>query len=417
MDRGAFNKIRLGSSKEWLRIFFSGICMGAADIVPGISGGTIAFIMGFYHDLLLSIKSFDGSAFLLLFKGQFKRFSERVSWEFLSALIGGIAFAMILLAGFFDHILGHEFYRVFLYAGFLGLILASVVLCAKQLSSWKLRHFLALAIGGGAAFFLTGTELNSLSKEPLFDVSLVGHPNAGKDSGKKLLRNYDRQKQMLLNVPTSTLAAMLAKNAISSDTLVYSHESAKFGLVQDFEIPMPSRGINWWIVCCGAIAISAMLLPGISGSYLLTILGMYSIVIGALADFVQAVKSFSFDMDAFLILTSMLLGIMVGALLFSRVVVWLLRRYHDLTIALLTGFMIGALQSVWPFWSYAYQLLPLKLEKGAQLVVLEPLLPSLASPLFWVALLICLLGFSAVFIVEFLAAKKSAVQTATFPLH
>jgi putative membrane protein len=342
MDQVRPETSKLIFPKDWVRIALCGMCMGAADIVPGISGGTIAFIIGIYQDLLNSIKSFDIRAFYLLLCLRFREFNSKVSWEFLTALIAGILFSFLTLAQFFNFLLGHEVYRVYLYSAFLGLILASVVFCAKQLNRWNFAHFFALLAGAAVAYVLTGTILHPLNSEALFHI-----PDAHVKSG-----------------------------------------------------------FNLWIICCGAIAISAMLLPGISGSYLLTILGAYGMVIQALADFIQGVATFIFDDEAFFILANMLLGIMIGALVFSHVVSWLLRSYHDLSIAALTGFMVGALRSVWPFWSYSYVLLPFKLEKGPQLKIADPILPDFTSVLFFQSIGFAILGFGLVLILERIANRK-----------
>jgi putative membrane protein len=388
------------SIKEWFSLVFCGICMGAADIVPGISGGTIAFIMGFYDELLASIKSFNISSLKWLFSLRFKNFFQTVAWPFLSALLLGIILSFITLAHFFDFVLNHEIYRTYLYSAFLGLIVASVLFCAKQLPRWKVNHVVALAIGAFIAYALTGNTLQWVTEEPLYDVDISFQ------NWKVPLRNYDPISQKLLEVPNSTLAAMLAKGIISDETHVYSHTKKIAGQAQQFVQPYLPQGIDWWIVSCGAIAISAMLLPGISGSYLLTILGMYGVVIGALADFLAGLQHLHFDKEAFLILLNMAIGIFFGALFFSRLVSWLLNRYRDLAIALLTGFMVGALRSVWPFWSYSYSLLPLHLEKGPQLQVDHFLMPTLSSPLFGISCLFALFGFSLVFLIEFLAHRK-----------
>lgn len=329
-------KPRLRSLWDWGRLVLCGICMGAADIVPGISGGTMAFIMGFYEDLLTSIKSLNTKSFALLFSLKFRQFRDVVAWEFLLALLAGISFSFIVLCHGVSYVLGHEVYRVYLYAAFSGLILASVVFCAKLVKTWEFKHVVALLVGGVIAFIFTDTTTTQ---------------------------------------PTTHYAM--------------------------------TTGIDWWIVCCGAIAISAMLLPGISGSYLLTVLGTYPIVILALADFVSGLKQWHFDFHAFQILASMAIGIAIGAMLFSRVVTWLLHHYREITIASLTGFMIGAFRSVWPFWSYHYVVNPLRPERGAQLQPLEMLWPDISSLLFWQAIAFAITGFALVFLIEYIAVRKS----------
>lgn len=400
------NVPRLKTYWDWLSLFLCGICMGIADIVPGISGGTVAFIMGIYDNLLASINSFNASAFKMICRFRFKDFLLTVAWQYLIALLAGIALSFILLAKIFDYILGHEVYRVFLYAGFIGLILASIIFLKKQIAAWNLANGAALCVGAFIAYILTCAEGANFNEEALYDVYLPKHNYEWKREVP--IQNYDSDFNLLTSAPASTVAAMHAKKIIASNTLLFSHQDFRIGTFKEFIKPVSSPLVDFKIVICGAVAISAMLLPGISGSYLLTVLGVYPVIIGALADFVSGMQKLKFDPDAFLILSSMLIGIIMGGLLFSHVVSWLLKQYRDATLALLTGFMIGAMRSVWPFWSYAYNLNPLKLEKGPQLLVVEPILPDLSSGLFLTAILFAVFGFITVFILEYISQPKEA---------
>lgn len=365
---------------HWAYVIFCGMCMGAADIVPGISGGTIAFIMGFYSQLINGIKNFS-----------FRNFSEN---KFLLFLVLGISISLISLARFFDFILGHETYRVFLYSIFLGLILASVIICARHVSRWSFSSFSAVAIGVIAAFLLTGTSFEV--EEPLYDVGLTIEQ-------QKPLVNYDQAAMMLLSVPESTVSAMLAKGVIDVDVPI-RNQAGELVTSSAFTTANVSY-VNVWIIFCGALAVSAMLLPGISGSYLLTIFGVYPEIIGALADAVHSAQRGIVDIDAIALLGNLLAGVIFGALIFSRIVSWLLDHHKDTSIALLTGFMVGALGSVWPFWSYQYAVNPLKLEKGAQIQVLDPLVPSMTLEL-GLSLMAMLCGFGLVFLVDYLGRQK-----------
>ena len=160
---------------------------------------------------------------------------------------------------------------------------------------------------------------------------------------------------------------------------------------------------------CGMAAISAMLLPGISGSYILNILGLYAPAIAALADFLAALKRGNLDTDAAWFLLSLATGILLGAALFSHVISWLLRRYHSLAISLLCGFMLGALPSVWPFWETAWRINPLRLTKGLDLVPLHPTLPPLSLDSL-LALAFLAAGFSLVLGIELLANNRKLGQ-------
>lgn len=375
--------------------------MGAADIVPGISGGTIAFIMGFYNKLLESIKTFNMTTLKLLLKGEFKLFLNSTAWKFLLTLGAGISFSFITLAGFFHYVLEHETYRIYLYSIFLGLILASFVFCIKQVEKWKFIHISGFVFGAIFAYIFTG---------PYF-ISETENPYAIKytlNDSQVALTNYNENEHLITDLSKDVLTAMVAKEVIQPDTEIFDNKGNALGVAEKFTKQQSSMGrVDVWLAFCGALAICALLLPGISGSYLLTLLGVYPLVIGSLADLVDSIKSFAFDVDAFYVLLSLAIGIFVGFLVFSRLVSWLLKSYPNFTIAVLSGCMIGALRTVWPFWTYTYSLNPLKLHKGPQLLLAEPYFPSIDSLLFYYGAFFVFFGFSLVFFVEFAAKTKS----------
>lgn len=293
-----------------LYLYLCGLCMGAADLVPGISGGTIAFIMGFYNPLLEALKTINLETLKLLLKGRFSQFFDKTAWKFLLPLVGGIATSFIFLTGFLHFILRHEIYQNYLYAGFTGLVLGSSLYCFKQIERLNLSNCLMLLLGAAIAYFFTGSNLVSTA-------------------------HY-----------------------------------------------IPMAFIDPWLMICGVLAISAMLLPGISGSYLLTLLGVYPSVIGALALFIANMKAGIFDVDAFSILFSLFLGILVGIFSFARVVSWLLNNFPGPTLSLLTGFMLGGIRSIWPFTE----------SMGGEMMVYSGFF--------------CLGGFGLVLAVEYLAGLK-----------
>lgn len=392
-------KISHSSWRGW-SLFFCGICMGAADLVPGISGGTIAFILGFYQPLLESLKTLSWPAFQLLFKGEIQKFGQQVAWKFLLTLLAGIFCAFIALANLFNFILSHELYRIYLYATFLGLILASFVFCIRQMKEWNGKMIVGLCTGALIAYLLTETTLAPAS-EGSFAVPIQ------LEAKNIPLRNYDPNDHLLTGLSTQTLGILLAQGLLQDTTPVYNQQRVLIGLVGELVAPHRVSFFNGKLVMCGALAICALLLPGISGSYILTLLGVYPIVIEALVDFLNALKHASFNSEAFAVLWSLGWGIILGALGFARVVSWLLRQYPNQSLALLSGFMIGAIRSVWPFWSYEYIVMPLKLYKGPQLVALSPFLPSWDSPLVWQASICALAGFMLVFALELYVKKRS----------
>ncbi len=310
-----------------LRVFLSGLFVGAADIVPGISGGTVAFIIGIYEELLASIASINAQAIKKLCTLQFRAFFTAVRWQFLCLFILGAACSFVTLAKTFQYFLNHEIYRTFLYSAFMGLVVGSVIFCAKQLSKYTLKVFLCVTIGAVLAYFLSGTDLM---------------PTAGTNS---------------------------------------------------------EQLVDLWVIACGAMAISAMLLPGISGSYILNILGMYGPILGAFVAWVDGIKQGIFDFASFRIVLSMGIGIALGAIFFSRIVRYLLATYREATIALLVGFMVGAMRSIWPFWS-------VEQTGDMRLQLVEPILPEVTSLHFAYSCAFFALGLSLVFLVEHLATKK-----------
>lgn len=231
--------------------------MGAADVVPGVSGGTIAFITGIYEELLGSIAKIDLEALKMLSKFQIKDFWKRINGTFLIVLLSGILFSIFSLAKLVTYLL--EFHPIPIWSFFFGLIVISAVLVVKEIKVWNWKVVLALILGTAIAYYIT------------------------------------------VATPTQT-----------------SNEL-------------------WFIFVSGAIAICAMILPGISGSFILLLLGKYSYILTAVKDI------------NILVVIVFGLGCATGILTFSRGVSWLLKRYYNSTVALLAGFMIGSLNKIWPW--------------------------------------------------------------------
>ena len=243
-----------------------GACMGAADVIPGVSGGTIAFIMGIYDDFVGSLAAINGEAVKLLFKGQFKAFWKHINGSFLLSLVIGIGISVISLAGLMQMLLSD--FPIQTWAFFFGLIVASSIFIIRGISGWRLREGLLLVLG-----IILGVVICTLS-------------------------------------PTQTPDGL------------------------------------WFIFLSGAIAICAMILPGISGSFILLILGKYQFIMGCITDLVSGVD-FGHNL---LILGTFAVGAVIGILSFSRFLHWLLARWQKETMVILAGFIIGSLVKVWP-WS------------------------------------------------------------------
>lgn len=249
-----------------LTIALKGAAMGAADVIPGVSGGTIAFMTGIYDTLLSSINAIDKTAVKLLFTGKFKEFWKHINGGFLLSLFIGIGFSILSLAKLMTYLL--HTHPIETWAFFFGLIVASSVFILKGIEGWKIKDIF-FVIGGIAL----GVTICTLS-------------------------------------PTNT-----------PDDL-------------------------WFIFISGAIAICAMILPGISGSFILLILGKYEYVMGCIKNLIDGVDF----TENLLILCVFGVGAVVGILSFSKFLHWLLGKFHKQTILVLAGFIIGSLVKVWP-WS------------------------------------------------------------------
>ncbi|PZX59907.1 putative membrane protein [Algoriphagus ratkowskyi] len=231
--------------------------MGAADIVPGVSGGSIALITGIYEELLQSINSFNGENLKLLFKFEFKAFFQAVNGAFLLSLFLGIMTSIFSLSKVITYMMDEH--PIPLWSFFCGLILVSAFLILKDIKKWSIGVIIALIFGIIIAYWIT-------------------------------------------DLPPSN----------SPDAL-------------------------WFTFVAGAIAICAMILPGISGSFILLILGKYEPILNAVSE------------RNFVTLAVFALGCIVGLLSFSRVISWLLKRYYSITIGLLSGFMLGSINKLWPW--------------------------------------------------------------------
>lgn len=256
----------MGKFSEYILTAVKGACMGAADVIPGVSGGTIAFIMGIYDKFVASLAAINAEAVKLFFTGKFKEFWRHINGGFLLSLVVGIGISIISLATVMQTLLSD--FPIQTWAFFFGLIVASSIFILRGISGWGLREILFL-IGG----VVLGVTICTLS-------------------------------------PTQTPDAL------------------------------------WFIFLSGAIAICAMILPGISGSFILLILGKYQYILGAVSDLVAGQNV----VGNLLIIGVFAIGAIVGILSFSKFLHWLLSRWHKQVLIILAGFIIGSLVKIWP-WS------------------------------------------------------------------
>lgn len=244
--------------KDYLVIGLKGMAMGAADVVPGVSGGTIAFISGIYQELLTSISNVNLNLFKTLKSEGLKAAWNQLNGSFLVALFSGVFISILSLAKGIKYLLENE--PILLWSFFFGLVLASIIYIAKQITKWNGVTIIILLFGALLAYYIT--TLN----------------------------------------------------------------------------PLVTSGSSYgFIFLAGAIAICAMILPGISGSFILVLLGAYKPVL-------EAVNNR--DFKTVLIFMG---GAVVGLLAFSRVLKWLFNYYKNSTLAVLTGFIIGSLNKIWPW--------------------------------------------------------------------
>ena len=252
--------------KDYIRLGVKGACMGGADVIPGVSGGTIAFITGIYDEFVGSIAKVDTEAVKLLLKGKLREFWNHINGWFLLSVGAGIGVSVVALAGLMQMLLST--FPIQTWAFFFGLIVASSIFILRGISGWKVQEVLMLIFG-----VILGTTVCTLS-------------------------------------PTQTPDAL------------------------------------WFIFISGAIAICAMILPGISGSFILLILGKYQYIMGAISG-LAAGEEFGRNLT---IIAVFLAGAAVGILGFSKFLHWLLARWNKETLIVLAGFIIGSLVKVWP-WS------------------------------------------------------------------
>jgi putative membrane protein len=300
--------------REAAMLWLKGVCMGGADIIPGVSGGTIAFITGIYSQLVDAIRSFDAQAVRRLLRLDLKGALAGVHARFLACLLFGILTAVVAMAGIMNYMLNTH--PVEIWSLFFGLIAASIFVVGREIKPLNGVNFGFILLGAAGSYLLVGM------------------------------------------IPVTT-----------PETLPF-------------------------IFLCGAIAICAMILPGISGAFLLLMLGKYEYVTRTLKN--------PFIWDNFVVIAAFAGGAVVGIALFSRVLHFLLQRWHAATVSVLTGFMIGALRKVWP-WK---EVLESAVIRGKMHVLrTQNVLPDGFNGEAALALGLCLAGVAAVIVLERLSNR------------
>ncbi|UCE34481.1 MAG: DUF368 domain-containing protein [Deltaproteobacteria bacterium] len=303
----------LQSRTSYLILAIKGFFMGAANVVPGVSGGTMALILGIYEELIQAIRSLNLRFLRLFVMLKIKEAISSLAWPFLLPVAVGVLAATLSLAQLLSWLLFT--YPIMVWSFFFGLILSSVFSLSRVVKAWRISTFIAIGLGGVGAYFL-------------------------------------------------------------------------FGM-----IPVATPEASWFLFLCGFLAICAMILPGISGAYILVLLGKYHFTL-------EAVNNR--DIGTLFILT---LGATVGLISFVRVLSWLLKRYHDLTMAVLIGLMLGSLRRIWPWKETVTTFIDStgKEVPGLQINVVPPQLDGEVI----LALLFVFLGFLVVIGLHYWELKKN----------
>ncbi len=306
--------------KKYLAFFLKGFGVGAANVIPGVSGGTVALITGIFERLVEAIKSFDLKAIKLLFKGEFKTFAEHTDLLFLLSVFGGAVISIFSLA----KLLGWLFisYPVYIWAFFFGLILASVYYVGKTISQFKLSVILTFIIGTAIAVYIS-----------LLD-------------------------------------------------------------------PAPENASVWYLVLCGVVAIVSMILPGLSGSFVLILMGNYQLIM------IDAVSTLNLS-----VLIPVAIGAGIGLPAFSHVLSWIFKKFKNQTLSLLAGFILGSLGILWPWKKPIF----LTDKNGIEIVkasgkpiikTYERFIPSEINTEVMLAFLLLILGILSVWLLEKVASKN-----------
>lgn len=286
-----------------LFLVLKGMAMGAANVIPGVSGGTIAFITGIYERLIHALKSIDLQALKLFFTGRWKDFGAHIDFQFLFWLFLGVGISILSLAKLLEWALTEK--EALTLAFFFGLILASILGVGRQVSKWNPAVIISFIFGCGIA------------------VSLAFLPPA-----------------------------------TPNDSFIY-------------------------LILCGAVAVCSMILPGLSGSYILLLMGNYALVLGALGDLNIG------------IIAPVMIGVLIGLIAFSRLLSWLFSKFKDQTISLLTGFVLGSLLIIWPWKETKTEIIL----GEAKAIGYDWILPAIDSQ-FFLALGLMLIGFVIVWVLD-----------------
>ncbi len=308
--------------KEYFNLFLKGLGVGAANVIPGVSGGTIALITGIFEKLINSLKSIDIKAVKLFFSGRFKEFANYINLDFLIAVFAGVFVSILTFAKLLEFLFKE--YPVFVWSFFFGLIVASVYFVGKTIKK------LNLSVGFS---FLFGTAI---------------------------------------------------------------------ALTISFLTPASENDGIYYLFICGIVAVCSMIIPGLSGSFVLILMGNYQLV------FIEAVNNFDFR-----ILLPVGLGAIFGLIAFSHLLSWIFKRFREQTLALLTGFILGSLGMLWPWKREIFQLnasggYVTKPDGSFVIQGYERFVPESLNGEVVIAVLLMIFGIVSISLLEWVASKKSS---------
>ena len=305
--------------KKYVILILKGFSMGAANVIPGVSGGTIALITGIYEELIDSLKSFNIQALKLLLKGEFKTFISHINLKFLFAVFFGTALSIISLARVLEYFFKQNEQMVWSF--FFGLIIASIYYVAKMINSWNISSIVFLLIG-------------------------------------------------------ITFATSLA-----------------------FLKPLSENSSSYYLFICGIVSVASMILPGLSGSYVLILMGNYHLIM---------LHSVSDPFSNLNILFPVILGSIIGFLTLSHSISYVLKKHYDSTISLLTGFIVGSLLIIWP-WKVPLETI---LGRNGDLKVISYnwILPDFVAIENIYCFILILAGIAVVFLIEFLGKMNNSTS-------
>lgn len=379
--------IFFGHVRQFLLTFLKGGLMGTADAVPGISGGTVAFLIGIYDTLLAAIGAFNLSFFKELFSKNALWALKKIPWGFLIPLLLGIFSALTLLAKVLHVALNQELYRVLLYAFFSGLIAGSAYFCFKEIPRLGKTSLFFLLSGVVLGAYITNLETNADKEYEIhYDLSQM---NADLPEN---LENYSSETKTLKGLTLKELSLMQTKGLLFQDTRVYHTKSKKAYFLKELLQNESMESSFLLPFFMGFLCAFAMLLPGISGSYVMLVFAFYEKLLEAYLLTIQALFQGNIWGEAQSLIAVFAMGFLWGIASCSRVIRYLFKHFYAQTFSLLTGFILGAMRALWPFWTYVYEFRPLKgpilTKLDLQLLPENTLILTLAIGLFIAAFLV-----------------------------